>query len=366
MNTRGVALQGALAALGLLAALFTWQREPEGQPGEVTVLDISKRALQKVRYDDATQFVELFREKDGDLWVRLGDKPKPPPPAAPKADGGVTDGGVAGGATDAGASLVAKTGPGDAGTPPPTAAAAPPPPPAPPREFRASQNAESLFARLAPLKGSRALGDLDAKKLAELGLVNSPRKLTFTVDGREQTLVLASPQGVAWGSPYALREDGKVFLLGSAVLPDFESGMTRLVDRRLHTFEEGDYDSFTVTQGKNSRTFVVNGKPPGAVTVAPKSTPDKPDEFVHNWHDRIWRTVAMDAMGRGEEPPSGAPEEVVRVEYRKGDKPLGYFAIARGDKGEFFVKTEHTAGWIRFHTGMDTLANEAVKVASGS
>ncbi len=360
MNARGVALQGALAALGLLAALFTWQREPEGQPGEVTVLDISKRALQKVRFDDASRFVELFRDKDGELWVRLGDKPKPPPPAPATADGGVADGGVAGGATDAG---VASTGPGDAGTAMPVS---PPPPPPPPRELRANQLAEALFNRLAPLKGTRALGELEAKKLEELGLVNSPRKLTSMVDGREQTLVLATPQGASWGSPYALREDGKVFLLGSAILPDFEGGMNRLVDRRLHTFEDGDYDSFTVTQGKSSRSFVVNGKPPGEVKIAPKNAPDKPDEFAHNWHDRIWRTVAMDVMGRGEEPQGGAPEEVFRVEYRKGDKPVGYFSVARGNKGEFFGKTEHSAGWLQFHGAMDTLANEAVKVASGN
>ncbi|WP_224372935.1 DUF4340 domain-containing protein [Hyalangium versicolor] len=364
MNARGVALQGGLAALGLLAALLTWQREPEGMPGEVTVLDISKRALQRVRYDDATRFVEVFREQDGELWVRLGDKPKPPPPPAAAADGGVGDGGVASGPTDAGTAPVATTGAGDAGVA--AAPPAPPPPPPPPRELRANQTAETLFGRLAPLKGTRALGDLDAKKLEELGLVNSPRKLTFTVDGREQVLTIAAPAGAAWGSPYALREDNKVFLLGSAVLPDFEGGMNRLVDRRLHTFEESEYDSFTVTQGKSSRAFVVSGKPPKAVTVAPQTAPDKPDEFVHNWHDRIWRMLPVDVLGRGEEPPGGAPEEVFRVDYRKGTQALGYLSVARGEKGEFYAKTEHTAGWVRFHSGLETVVNEAVKVASGT
>lgn len=360
MNSRGVALQGVLAALGLLAALFTWQREPEGQPGEVTVLDISKRALQSVRFDDASRFVELFRDKDGDLWVRLGEKPKPkPPPAPPEAatDGGVADGGVAGA-------------PGEAKVPPGAGEAGKSAPEAEPQmvvhELRANQNAEALFGRLAPLKGSRSLGDLDAKKLEELGLVNSLRKLTFTVDGRQQTLGLATAQGASWGTPYALREDGKVFLLNSAVLPDFEGGMNRLVDRRPHTFDEGDFDSFTVIQGKNSRTYLVTGKPPGEVKVAAKDAPDKPDEFAHNWHDRIWRTAAMDVMGRGEEPPGGAPEEVFRVEYLKDGKPVGFFSVSRGDKGEFYGKTEHSAGWIHFHGGMDTLSSEAVKVASGS
>ncbi len=64
MNTRGLALQGALAAVGLVAAYLTWQRAPEGMPGEITILDISKRALEKVRWEDATRYVELFRNPE--------------------------------------------------------------------------------------------------------------------------------------------------------------------------------------------------------------------------------------------------------------------------------------------------------------
>jgi len=359
MNARGVALQGGLAAVGLVAAFLTWQREPEGQPGEITVLDISKRALQRVRYEDATRFAELFRnpEDEDKLWVRIGDKPKPPPPAS--ASG--MDGGVPGGASDAGTALASTAGASDAGTPP-----TPPTPPPPPRELHANQNAETLFGRLAPVKGTRALGELDAKKLEELGLVNSPRKLTFTVDGREQVLTLAAPTGGVWGVPYALREDGKVFLLVTTIIPDFESAMNRLVDRRLHTFEEGDYDTLTVTQGENSRTFISTGKPPTPVSIAPQNAPDKPDEFVRNWHDRVWRMMAMDVLGRGEEPEGGPLADLVRVEYRKGGKQLGFLTIAKSKKGEYFARSEHSAGWVRLHAGFDTLVNEAIKIASGS
>ncbi|MBN1204432.1 MAG: hypothetical protein JXB05_05865 [Myxococcaceae bacterium] len=360
MNVRGVALQGTLAAVGLVAAFLTWQREPEGLPGEVTVLDISKRALQKARYDDASRFVEVRRDPQDEetIWVLLGDKPKPPPAPA-MADGGVPDGGVAGGAADAGTALATTAGGADAGTPP-----APPAPPPPPRELRGNQMAEALLDRLAPLKGTRALGELDAKKLEELGLVNSPRKLTLTVGGREQVLTLAN-LAAGWSSPYALREDGRVFLLGPAILPDFEVALNRLVDRRQHTFEQYEADSFTLAQGKNSRTFIVSGKPPAPVTVAPKEAPDKPDELVRNWYDRIWRTVPVEVLGRGEEPPGGAPEEVFRLEYRKGDEVLGHLTLARGAKGDFFVRTEHTAGWMKVHATVDTLVGEATKIASG-
>lgn len=356
MNARGVSLQGALAVVGLVAAFLVWQREPEGMPGEVTVLDVSQRALQRVRYDDANRFAELYRDpQDPDtIWVRVGDKPKPPPEVA-STDGGVA-GGADGGVADAGVAVATSVGAADAGVPPP--------PPAP-RELRGNEVAKSLLAKLAPLKAMRALGDLDAKKQEELGLTNSPRKLTLTVDGREQAFTLASPSGTAWGSPYLRREDGRVFLLGPALLPDLENAANRLVDRRKHTFEMGDFDSFTVTQGKASRAFVLNGKPPAPVTVAPQSAPDKPDEFARNWFDRVWRLLPMELLGKGEEPPGGAPEEVFRVDYRRGDKPVGHAIVARGAKGEFYLRTEHTPGWAKLHTGVDTIAAEAAKVASG-
>jgi hypothetical protein len=363
MNVRGVALQGTLAAVGLVAAFLTWQREPEGLPGEVTVLDISKRALQKVRYDDANRFVELSRDPQDEetIWVLLGDKPRPPPPAAPVADGGVPDGGVASGTADGGTPLATVAGAADAGGPPAQAML---PPPQPPRQLRGNQMAEALLDRLAPLKGTRALGELDAKKLEELGLVNSPRKLTLTVGGREQILTLVNVNA-GWSIPYAMREDGRVFLLGPAILPDFEGALNRLIDRRQHTFDQYEPDSFTLTQGKNTRTFVLSGKPPAPVNVAPKEAPDKPDEFVRNWYDRIWRVVPTDVLGRGEEPPGGSPEELFRLEYRKGDKLLGHLVLARAGKNEFFVRTEHTAGWMKVHSAMDTLLGEATKIASG-
>jgi hypothetical protein len=363
MNTRGLALQGALAAAGLVAAFLTWQRDPEGQPGEITVLDVSKRALQKARYDDATRFVELFRnpQDDDKLWVTIGEKPKPPPPPPAAPDGGVVDGGVSGGA-DGGTAPGGADG-GVASAPPPVA---PPSPPPPPRVLRANPNAETLWGRLAPLKGTRAIGELDAQKREELGFVDSPRKLALTVDGREQVVVIGSPKGLPWATPYVMREDGKVFLMVTTILPDFENAMNRMVDRRQHKFEEGDFDTLVVTQAKNSRTFSVSGKPPAPLIISAQNTPGQQEEFVRNWHDRIWRVASLDVLGKGEEPPGSPLEDVFRVEYRKGGKDIGFFQVTKSTQGVYYARTELSAGWIRMPPPFQTLATEAVKVASGS
>ncbi|NMO19289.1 hypothetical protein HPC49_41405 [Pyxidicoccus fallax] len=361
MKVRDLAVQGALAAVALVAAFLVWQREPEGAPGEVTVVDAPARALDLVRYEDEARFVELFRDaKDRDqLWVRLGYKPPKPVPV-PAASGAADGGVVATPGADAGTAVAAAG--ADAGTAPVQVMANTEPPP-PPRELRANDVAEKLFAKFAPLRAMRSLGELDAKKLEEVGLTSTQRKLTVTVGGKAQDFSLASPAG-GWGTPYLKREaDGRVFLLGPALLPDLENATSRLVDRRLHTFDLGEFDEVVITAAGASRTFTASGKAPGPVNLMPKESPDRPDEFARNWHDRVWRLMPLDFLGRGEQPPGGEPEESFRVEYRRDGKPLGEVRVARGNDG-FYVRTEHTTGWARLHSGVDNLATEAAKVTA--
>ncbi|MCP3064122.1 hypothetical protein LXT21_35655 [Myxococcus sp. K38C18041901] len=350
MKARDLALQGALAAVALVAAYLVWQRAPAGAPGDVTVVELPARALDKVRYEDEARYVELYRdaqERDA-LWVRLGFKPaKPLPPVEGAADGGASvDGGVA-----------LAQGAADAGTQP-SAAQTPPP-----RDMRANEVAQKLYPRFAPLRATRALGVLDEKKLEEVGLTGSQRKLTLTLGGKAESFTLASMTG-GWGTPYLRRDsDGQVFLLGPALLPDLENAMTRLVDRRMHVFDLGEFDSVVISSGGSSRAFVASGKAPNPVTLAPEESPDKPDEFTRNWHDRVWRLVPLDLLGRDEQPAGGEPKEAFRVEYRRGGKPVGELTVARATDG-FYARTEHTPGWVRLHAGVDPLAAEAARVTT--
>ena len=82
MNSKAVALQGGLALVGLVAAYFTWQRQPELQAGEVFVLDITKNELQTLRFDDedAKTWVELRRDSDDNgsfIALRLSERAAP-------------------------------------------------------------------------------------------------------------------------------------------------------------------------------------------------------------------------------------------------------------------------------------------------
>jgi hypothetical protein len=335
MRARGVVLQGALAAVGLVAAFFVWQWEPVGPPGEVVVVDAPNQSLERVRYEDSAGWVELFREgsEDGALWLRLGTKPGPMPSA--RVDGGS----------------------------PAVATSSVPPPP---RVLRANETAEKLFARFAPLRASRGLGVLDAETLAEVGLKDSPRKLVVTLSTGEHAFSLAGAS-IGWGSPYVRREaDGSVFLLGPWLLPDLENAAHRLVDRSLHAFEASEYDALTVTQGGSSRTFLVRNRSQRGAELVPRDAPDSPDETARRWHERVWLLAVnpTDLLGRGEEPPGGPPREVFRVEYWRGDKGIGQLLVARGADGGFYARTEHTAGWARLPPWADALVLEAEKVAA--
>ncbi|RJS23078.1 hypothetical protein DRW03_12155 [Corallococcus sp. H22C18031201] len=337
MKAAGVALQGALAVVALVAAFFVWQREPEGSPGEVTVLDVPARSLERLRYEDEVRFVELYRDAtDRDaFWLRLGTKPAKPIAGPAAADGGV------------------------AATPPQPSEPVPPP-----RELRANDVAVKLFSRFAPLHAQRSLGDLDAKKLEEVGLAHSERRLTLTLGGKPEVFALASPTG-GWGTPYLRREsDGRVFLLGPSLLPDLDAAASRLVDRRLHTFEAGEFDRVVVTTGGVSRAYQASGMAGGTVRLAPVETPDTPDEFARNWHDRVWRLVPLDFLGRGETPTNGAPQPQFQVTYQRGERILGELTVARATDGTYYARTEHAQGWARLQAGIEPWVEEAAKVSA--
>ncbi|WP_216622928.1 hypothetical protein [Corallococcus exercitus] len=471
MKARDVAVQGVLAAVALVAAFFVWQREPARAPGEVTVEDAQAGALDRIRYDEETRFVELFRDpQDRDtIWVRLGSKPAKPGTGAQNAtdagalaeatsdagsatvdagagphtnagsvaaasdgganprtnagavaaasdgganprtnagsvaaasDGGAnprTNAGTLAAASDAGAdphtnagTLAAASDAGanphtnagtlaaasDGGSPPRADAGmlasasadagtpASPAPVPPPRELRGNDVALKLFARFAPLRAQRDLGVLDDQKLEEIGLAKTERGLTLTLGGTPRTFRLASPAS-GWGAPYLQRtSDGHVFLLGPALLPDLEAAASRLVDRRLHTFDVDGFDRVVISTGTASRAFVASGKPPGAVQLSPVDAPGTPDDFARNWHDRLWRLTPVELLGRGEAPPGLDPTPAFRVEYQRGGKTVGELSMAKASDNSWYARTEFTPGWVRMGGGLELLAEDAAKLTA--
>jgi hypothetical protein len=338
-------IQGALALGGLLVAYATWQR-PEETPGEAVIVDLSRGDLISIRYDDATHWAEMKRSQEpgGSTWIRYGTRE--PPPAS--TDGGASpDGGLF-------------------ATPPPT-----PQPKIADREVRGSEAGDKLFEKFEPFKASRALGALDPDKLRELGFDTSSKRLELTSRKGKHSFKVATALGV--GTPYIQSEqDQRVYLIAGTAISDLDSAAIRLVDRRLHTFKPSDFDALVIKADDKRRELVYVAKETGQMAkIASKKTPDKADDFARNWHDRVLHLPPIEILGKDERPTSGEPKVGARIEYLSRGKQIGWIdlaeakATASSASPEFFVRTEHTAGWVKVHAA-EELLKEAKKVASES
>jgi hypothetical protein len=86
-----------------------------------------------------------------------------------------------------------------------------------------------------------------------------------------------------------------------------------------------------------------------------------PDEFASNWHDKLWRLLGVEVLGRGEVPSAGEPKVELRVDYRSGSRPVGFVELGKAGP-DTFARTEHSAGWIRLGPGTGQLLDEREQV----
>ncbi len=344
MSSRSVIIQGALAALALLFAYATWQREPELTSGEVFVLDATKNDLQRIRFEDqeAKTWVELVKDRDSAgpfVTVRLS------------------------GYDNTGASMPA----GHPGVQLKM----------PERLIRGSETAQRLFDKFAPLRGKRALGVLEASKAKELGLDTTKRFLEVTTRaGKRRFAIVPAPPG---GSDPYLRDvqDNRVYVIDRPILTDLQAATTNLVERRLHNFRIEEVDRVVIIAGTKKREFIGSriDQFPG-IRLAPAEAPDKPDTTLKNWHDRIFGLFPTEVLGKGENPASGAPTVHLRLEYFSRGRPIGWAELARTKvpilptpasgnappppalTPEVLVRSEHSLGWYRVASDNNALLTE--------
>jgi hypothetical protein len=345
MTPRGALTQGTLATLGLLVAYGTWQREPERAAGDVTVIDVSKSDVDKVRFEENGRWAEVHR---GDLGgekvvlVKTSGKPKQEK-AAPGSPAAKDE---------------------------------------PQRELKGSESAEHLLENFGPLRAARSLGVLDAAKLKEVGLDASKKKITVSARGEQRAFLVAS---LGFGSAYFKDErDGRVYIVNGSMLSDLESAGARLTDRALHDLKPTEFDALTLTVGAKKKEFGQANAPTAmAARITPKGNPGKTNELAQNWHDRVWRLIPIEMLGQGEQPTGGAPQVALRLEYSARGRSRGFLELARGaappppatpassttppppaKPADVFARTEHTVGWVKLPMSADELIKEADKVVT--
>jgi len=197
-----------------------------------------------------------------------------------------------------------------------------------------------------------------------------------TVKGEVHHFVIGQPEKATGGESF-LRDtgDGQVYLMPRGMLSDLQNP-NHLVDRRLHSFEPGDFDRMVLAAGGKSKDYLqLDREARAKAGFAPAKSPDKRDQMAKNWHDAVWRAFPSDILGRGEEPAGGKPTVVLRVDYFDGKSSLGYMELARAESpggvseeaageassGDVYARTEHTAGWLKLHNG-GQLVSDAQKL----
>ncbi len=346
MKASSAGLNGALAVIGLIAAWVTWQRPKESTNDDnVTVLEATKSSLTSVRYEDGERALEVFQPAGQKaVWLRQSflatPREKIAMPGTALPDGGVV--GLDGGEPIAISPFV--------------------PPPA--RELRGNERAESLMLRFTPFEAVRALGKLPADKQKELGLDGTKRKLTVTVAGKANPFDISNAVPGVIGT-YMRSEDGSIYLLTGSILSELEPASQSLVDRRLHAFRAPDYDEFVLDlDGKKYAFLQKDAEIPQTMKVMPKATPDKPDDLVRNWHDKISnRLIVTEVLGKDENPKGGPPKVELRIDYLARGASKGFLELGKSG-GELYARTENTASWVGLHTGTDDVIAEAKKFTS--
>ncbi|MGV3624732.1 MAG: DUF4340 domain-containing protein [Archangium sp.] len=341
MKARSAALQGGLAVAGLVAAYVTWQRPPESQQKDsVVMLEASKNSLERVRYEDGTRSVTV--EKKDRLYVTLAYLPGKRP------------------VWDAGSPLEQL----DAGVDGGTVNAPRPPEPPPDRSLYANDRADTLWSRFTPLEAGRALGQLPAEKLSELGVTDSERRLEVTVSGVPTRFVISKPMNGLIGNYARNEKTGEVFLISSSMFNELDPNSQLLVDRRLHAFKPSEFDAFTMKVDNETAAFVQTGaETPSTTRIAPAATPDKPDELVTNWHEKLWgRLVVTEVLQKGEQPRVGEPNLLFRIEYTFKGKPKGWLEVGNhAGSNTMWARSENTLSWVGLHQGAEEIAIEGIK-----
>lgn len=399
-----------LATLAVGFAYQTWTRDrTQTQTDSVVVLDVAKKEVSSLTYEDETKQVVVSRKTGADgepyAWLMTRTKskvpvnpPAPPPPApvvapaAPNPSGPV---GTPPSVVKAGVLPTAKPAtppPGSAkggdksgepamppGHPPlpaaepssgsPAATAAPAAPSLPPvemkeittvKEYRGNDGAVELLGLFGPLKALRTLGTVDDAKAKELGLTGSKKTLTVQAKGLSYAFVLG---GTSYGSGdyYARDAQGQVYLLSQRIVADFEFSDSRLMERRLHRFERADFDRVEVKVGEKTRTLVQGSRQnPQAFFFAEQATPDKRDDSIKNWMEKFLRLAISDYVAQGEEPSAGSGTmsgaakvgDIMTVRFFDGRKEVGTVVLSRYPNAktnqiEYYARTETTIGQVR-------------------
>ena len=349
MTGRAAAIQGGLAAFGLLAAHFTWQREPEHAPGAVTVIDATKSDVTRVHYEDEQDERRLRarpRRQEPAVWLHLvagaetgkDRRPSRAPRRSPQAE-------------DA-ACAAARSGRQRAGG-----------------QGARSVRAARLATRLRRARRGQAQG-------AGAG-VRPTRKLDVTVKGDVRHYVIGQPDKATGGESF-LRDTARRTRLPHAARdarrsaepqPPRRSPPARLRAGRLRP----DGARRRAASRRSTSSSIARraprpaSRPPRRPTSAIRwprtgTTPSGASSPPRSWAAARSRPAASRPSSCASTTTTARAASAAWSSRAR--KPLRRrLRGALGAAGDIYARTEHTAGWVKLHNGGQLVADAQKLVA---
>lgn len=317
---------GLLLVAGAMA-FGVWSRDAKTdkeKPDLVEVWSGSAESIESVSFEGKQRKVRISPRKDQiGRWFAISvDKEEPAAPARPHSDK-------------------------DAGAPEPSAL----PPKHELSSFVGVKEAEELMQKLATLKALRALGKFDPKRAADYGLDKPEGTLKVKLGGKEQVLTIGgqTPGGSERYAKYG--GSNEVFAVEGDLVQSLSYADSRLMTRELHAFADDEVKKVRISKGAKNRDLVrVVDKSSAWADV---SNPAKADETAVNWMTKLDKMRSYQFVEKPTTVPT--PDQlVVRVDYFKGPKSLGFFELYKlpGEKtAEYLARTEFTRWYVKVVSG---------------
>ncbi|HEY4012380.1 MAG TPA: DUF4340 domain-containing protein [Polyangiaceae bacterium] len=214
--------------------------------------------------------------------------------------------------------------------------------------FASVESAQKIVDALAPFKALREIGRIDSARCEEFGFKEPASTVIVTIGGAEHRLALGGT--TPNGSDRYVRDEATsvVYSTHGDFLRDLELGEMALSEHELHDFQDPDILSVRIVGMGKSREVVRRG-PPTKRIWADAASPDKADETVSNWLNKVDRLRPTEYAA---DLPAGS-EPVARLDFKVKGEDGTFFEITKvpgvGGKFEYYVRSEHTRLWGKVH-----------------
>ncbi len=339
----GAVAHGLLLLVALGALFWDWTRETSPSVERVAIWNLRRSELSSVRLQmpGATVDLEMRKEDssaDAYPWFRvLRD-------ATPNVED-VTPGD-------------AERESDSAQAPPTTEASA-----SEATEFLGSAGVGDLLDELAQLTAERELGSLDSAALERLGLDHPLGHLIVRTARGEHRLEIGERAVESRLRYVRVANSGSVYVMPDRRIADLEQAERRLLNRELFGFRERDVETVVVRAGEAVHRYVQKNRDQAERAFwANADTPDREDERVSTWFEKLFQIQVARYLAEGEDPLAeehkrGALVEaetpaqatlVLRVELDAIAHGRDWLELTRlGEEGAqavYLARTEHTHG----------------------